>query len=84
MIEKYVTKLALQMGMMLTHVEFVKKTHIGVSSGARLLKMSVRLQSVKVIISQADFLTLEEGNVNEHLEESVKSALARLQMKLQP
>lgn len=80
MIEKYVTDIALQMGMNPPHVSIVYRRPVG-SCNANLINICSNWKSTKAIIYYADIVDLEKGAGNVQLEFRIRSALSRLQMK---
>ena len=82
MIDKYVSKLAIQMGMNLSKVSLVDGKPLGCRD-VSLLNMSSRERLVSALIFKDDLENLEKGDCCDRLEGRIRSALSRLQMMLE-
>jgi hypothetical protein len=82
MIDKYVSDLAIQMGIKLSKVSLVNGQPLGCRDVC-LLNMSSRGYITSALIFQADLVNLEKGGGCDRLEIRVRSALSRLQLKLE-
>ena len=83
MIEKYVSDIAIQMGMKLSKVSLVDGRPLGCLD-VYLLNISTKERIVSALIFQADLENLEKGICSDRLEVRMRSALSRLKLLLEP
>jgi len=83
MIEKYVTDLAIQMGMNPPKISIAKRKPVGNCNG-HLINISDNWKSTKAVVYYSEIADLENGTYSDKLETRVRSALSRLQMKFEP
>jgi hypothetical protein len=82
MIEKYVSDIAIQMGMKLSKVSLVDGQPLGCLD-VHLLNMSTKERIVSALIFKTDLENLENGISSDRLEVRMRAALSRLKVLLE-